>query len=81
MPSSERPKTDRKRKTATAAIGPEAVNDSPRVSESDIALRAFSYYCERGYQGGSDVEDWLRAERELLGPPKAAPKRRRQASA
>ena len=81
MPSSERPKTDRKRKTATPAIAPETVNDSPRVSESDIALRAFSYYCERGYQGGSDVEDWLRAERELRNPPKAAPKRRRSASA
>ena len=81
MPPSERPKTDRKRKAAAPAVGSDAVNDSPRVSESDIALKAFSYYCERGYQGGSDVEDWLRAERELLGPPKAPTKRRRQASA
>ena len=67
MPPSERPKTDRKRKTATSPIGSDSVNDSPRVSESDIALKAFAYYCERGYQDGSDVEDWLRAERELLG--------------
>ena len=81
MPPSERPKTDRKRKTAAPAIGPETVNDSPRVSESDIALKAFAYYCERGYQDGSALEDWLRAERELLGTPKAAPRRRRQTSA
>jgi hypothetical protein len=81
MPPSERSKTDRKRKTATPSLGPDLVNDSPRVSESDIALKAFAYYCERGYQDGSALEDWLRAERELLGTPKPAARRRRQASA
>jgi hypothetical protein len=30
-----------------------------------IAARAFALYCERGGQHGRDVEDWLRAEREL----------------
>ena len=81
MPPSERPKTDRKRKAAAPAVGSDAVNDSPRVSESDIALKAFAFYCERGYQGGSALEDWLRAERELLGTTKAAPRRRRRTSA
>ena len=81
MPPSERPKTDRKRKAAAPAVGPGSVNDSPHVSESDIALKAFTYYSERGYQGGSDVEDWLRAERELLGTPKPTARRRRQPSA
>jgi hypothetical protein len=81
MSPSERPKTDRKRKTTASALSPAPGNDSPRVSEADIALRAFSYYCERGYQNGSDVEDWLRAERELMTPPKAAARRRRQPSA
>ena len=52
MPPSERPKTDRKRKAAAPAVGFDSVNDSPRVSESDIALKAFAYYCERGYQDG-----------------------------
>jgi hypothetical protein len=80
MPRPERPKTDRKRRATPPPIGPESVNDSPRVAESDIALKAFSYYCERGYQHGADLEDWLRAERELLGTPKA-PTRRRQPSA
>ena len=82
MSPSERPKTDRKRKAAAPSVGPDPVKDSTRVSETDIALRAFAYYCERGYQDGSDVEDWLRAERELRGtPPAPAARRRRQASA
>jgi hypothetical protein len=81
MSPSERPKTERKRKPAASALGPAPGNDSPRVAETDIALRAFAHYCERGYQHGSDLDDWLRAERELLTVPKAAPKRRRQASA
>ena len=81
MRPSERSKTDRKRKTATPSVGPDSVNDSPGVSESDIAMKAFAYYCERGYQDGSDVEDWLRAERELRGTPKATTRRRRQPSA
>ena len=49
--------------------------------QRDIALKAFAYYCERGYQDGSALEDWLRAERELLRTTKAAPRRRRQPSA
>ena len=81
MPPSERPKTDRRRKAAAPAVGSDSVNDSPRVSESDIALKAFAYYCERGYQDGSALEDWLRAERELLGTTKPAPRRRRPPSA
>jgi DUF2934 family protein len=37
------------------------------VSDADIARRAFRLYCERGCQDGHDLEDWLRAERELRG--------------
>ena len=79
MPPTLRPKADRRRRsTPPPAAG--TANDSRRVSESDIALRAFAYYCERGRQDGSALEDWLRAERELLTPPKAT-RRRRPASA
>jgi len=34
-------------------------------SSADIAKRAFELYCERGCQDGYDVQDWLKAEREL----------------
>ena len=30
-----------------------------------IALLAYSYWEQRGYQGGSPEEDWYRAEREI----------------
>jgi hypothetical protein len=35
------------------------------VTREDIASLAYSYWENRGYQGGCSVEDWLRAEREL----------------
>lgn len=66
----ERPKTERKKRTT--AVPRDRSNDSPRVSETDIAARAFGYYCERGFQHGADLEDWLRAERELSAPQKAS---------
>ena len=31
-----------------------------------IALRAYELFLTRGGQHGSDLEDWLQAERELL---------------
>jgi hypothetical protein len=40
---------------------------SPAASHDDIAKLAYSYWLERGCQGGSPEEDWTRAERELLG--------------
>lgn len=37
------------------------------LSELDeISLRAFSLYESRGRQDGFDIEDWLRAEQELV---------------
>jgi len=35
------------------------------VAYSDIAGRAYDFYLARGCEHGYDVEDWLRAEREL----------------
>jgi Protein of unknown function (DUF2934). len=35
------------------------------IDREDIARLAYSYWEARGYQGGSEQEDWLRAEREL----------------
>jgi hypothetical protein len=75
MATPERPKTERRK--VTAAVPRDRSNDSPRVSETDIAARAFNYYCERGFQHGADLEDWLRAERELSTAPKARARARR----
>ncbi len=34
---------------------------------SRIAKRAYEFYVQRGSQEGHAVEDWLEAEREILG--------------
>ena len=38
-------------------------------SADAIAVRAHELFLERGGEHGRDVEDWLRAERELAAPP------------
>lgn len=45
------------------------------MSLDAIADRAFHYYAARGGEHGHDLEDWLRAERELTTA--AAPARKR----
>ena len=37
------------------------------VTQEDIAKRAYLYWVERGYQHGDPVQDWVRAESELIG--------------
>ena len=42
------------------------------VSECDdlharIAKRAYEIHAERGYRNGYDLEDWIEAEREIIG--------------
>ena len=34
--------------------------------QAEIARRAYELYLERGCANGQDLDDWLRAERELL---------------
>jgi hypothetical protein len=41
----------------------------------EIALRAYQIYLERGGAPGNPLEDWTRAERELLEKP-ATPRRK-----
>ena len=33
----------------------------------EIARRAYLRYCDRGCVPGADIDDWLAAEREMLG--------------
>lgn len=64
MASSVRPKSDRRKTTTTRSAKP--LSDSYRVPQSEIARRAFELYCARGGADGHALEDWLRAERELM---------------
>ena len=43
-------------------------------SAAEIGQRAFEIYIERGRIQGSDLDDWLQAERELHEKHKEAPK-------
>jgi hypothetical protein len=60
------------RKNATIAIESGLV-----PTHDEIAARAYALYEQRGAADGSDVEDWLAAERELLGgrSERAVPRR------
>jgi len=56
-----------------AAESPETSQDAFTVSKrEEIALLAYTYWVQRGCQGGSPEEDWFRAELELreLSPMK-----------
>ena len=39
---------------------------TPGPSHEETARLAYSYWEARGREHGSDLEDWVRAERELL---------------
>lgn len=39
------------------------------ISKEDIAQRAYEIYVQRGEHSGTDVEDWVTAEKELGAEP------------
>lgn len=45
---------------------PRVAAQGQRPAQDEIARRACELYLERGGQDGYDVEDWLRAEAELV---------------
>ena len=47
--------------TARKSITPKST-----LTHEEIALRAYQIYLERGGAPGNELEDWTRAERELL---------------
>ena len=51
--------------TMPSVESPTAAAIGSGVTENDIARRAFELYCDRGREGGHDLDDWLNAEREL----------------
>jgi hypothetical protein len=50
----------------TPALRTERQSVEARPTREEIELRAYQIYLERGGAQGQDLEDWLRAERELL---------------
>jgi hypothetical protein len=75
LPTSKEP---RRRKSAVSihrrepAVSAKEQAQSQPVSPRDdvrgrVAARAYELYAERGYRQGYALEDWLEAEREILG--------------
>jgi DUF2934 family protein len=50
-------------------------------SGEEIARRAHELYLQRGSEHGKDVEDWVRAEKELSGEPVVGPAKARTTQA
>jgi len=42
----------------------------PHPSDQEIATRAYAIFLARGATPGSDLDDWLQAEQELVGKNK-----------
>ena len=56
---------------ATPTPAREPQHDQPSIQEK-IRRRAYEIYVERGSQAGSELDDWLRAEAEILRAEDAA---------
>ena len=50
-------------------------------SGEEIARRAHELYLQRGSEHGKDIEDWVRAGKELSDEPVAGPAKTRAAQA
>ena len=53
-------------------INREARRRLAELTEDIIRVRAYRFFEERGCEHGHDLEDWLRAEAEILGKKPAA---------
>ena len=58
-------KTEKKDTTARASKAASSQHATP-VSREQISDKAYQFWLERDCRHGFDIEDWLRAERELL---------------
>ena len=64
---SRRRKTDDAVTTAADRSTNSPTDRRPRVTDADIARRAYLLYLARGCKHGHDVDDWLQSERALRG--------------
>ena len=60
------PRPTRRRRLDTP-LDPPLDRPSATVSAEEVSRRAYELFLERGASHGADIDDWLRAERELGG--------------
>ena len=56
-------RTSKKAEVVAPTPDPEVINSH----QEKVARLAYTYWEQRGCQGGSPEEDWFRAEQEILG--------------
>jgi hypothetical protein len=71
MPKAKAPRTIKPKAEKKVLQMPEASNGNgssfPTLElESEIRVRAYEIYAERGYTNGREADDWIEAEREVL---------------
>jgi len=54
-------------KTAVKSAAKKAPAKKVAATHEEVSRLAHEYYLERGGHHGSDEDDWMRAEKELLG--------------
>ena len=62
-----RPNMAKPRKRVETASTDQSATDNGENTRDRIALRAYELYLARGAADGGDFDDWLAAERELIG--------------
>jgi hypothetical protein len=63
----ENPPTIRAKRSRRASDSQPAALIPIQVTELEISRRAYQIYESRGGNGGSPLDDWLEAERQLTG--------------
>jgi hypothetical protein len=71
MPKAKTPRTMKPKAEKKVLQMPEAGNGNGSSFqtvelESEIRVRAYEIYAQRGYTNGREAEDWFEAEREVL---------------
>jgi len=63
----ERFAADREDETSSLRSPSDAAPEevAPDLNEEEVAMLAYSYWRQRGCEGGCPEEDWFRAEKEL----------------
>jgi len=52
--------------------------EGKELSKRDIAHRAYKLFLQRGCEPGRDIEDWVRAEKELSSEVVVSPQQERR---
>jgi hypothetical protein len=58
-------RTNRAERATAGELAPKPAVSQQAAATADIARRAYELYLARGCEHGHDVDDWVRAEREL----------------